>query len=98
VKVTDIKVHVIEPGGEHYLGGIAGGFGRRFQGHAAGPPLHQAANLHLMGGISSGGFFETSVPEGINSAAMKDVITLEADGCVTIPPNPDLVWIWTGRR
>ena len=72
------------------LAAIAEGFGRRFQGHAAGPPLHQAANLHLMGGISNGDFFEMPVPEGINSAAMKDVITLEADGYVTIPQKPGL--------
>jgi hypothetical protein len=60
-----------------------------FQGHASGPPLQQAANIHVMGAISNGGvLFEMLMPEEINETAMKDYITLDKDGSVSILKKP----------
>ncbi len=72
------------------LAALAEGFGRTFQAHAYGPPLHQAANLHLMGAISNGDLFEMPVPEGFMDTVMKDTITLDDDGWVTVPQKPGL--------
>ncbi len=72
------------------LATLAEGFGRNFEAHCFGFPLVQAANLHLMGAISNGEFFEMPVPEGIMDTAMKDTITLDADGYVSMPQKPGL--------
>jgi L-alanine-DL-glutamate epimerase-like enolase superfamily enzyme len=70
---------------------LAEAFGRRFQVHSYGPPLHQAANLHLLAGLhETNGLFEMPVPEGILDTAVTGTITLEADGCVTVPQGPGL--------
>ena len=65
-------------------------FGRTFQAHAYGTPLHQAANLHLIGAIANTDLFEMPVPEGILDTPMRDTITLDDDGWVTIPQRPGL--------
>ena len=72
------------------LAAIAEGFGRRCQGHASGPPLHQAANLHLVASLSNSDFFEMPVPEGLLDTPMKDTIALEPDGYVSLPQKPGL--------
>jgi len=69
---------------------LAEAFGRNFEAHCFGFPLVQAANLHLMGAISNGEFFEMPVPEGIMDTAMKDTIILDPDGWVTLPHKPGL--------
>jgi L-alanine-DL-glutamate epimerase-like enolase superfamily enzyme len=72
------------------LAGVAEAFGLKFQAHAYGTPLHQAANLHLMGGINNGELFEMPVPEGIMDTPMIDTIRIEGDGWVTLPQKPGL--------
>lgn len=69
---------------------LAGAFGRKFQAHAYGPPLHQAANLHLLAGVEKAGLFEMPVPEGILDTPMADTITLDRDGYVSVPQKPGL--------
>lgn len=69
---------------------LACAFGRRFQAHAYGTPLHQAANLHLLAGGERGGLFEMPVPEGILDTGMADAITLDPDGWVSVPQKPGL--------
>jgi len=69
---------------------VTEGFGRTFQAHAFGPPLHQAANLQLMAATSNGDMFEMPVPEGIVNTPMEDTITLDNDGWVTVPKKPGL--------
>jgi L-alanine-DL-glutamate epimerase-like enolase superfamily enzyme len=72
------------------LAAVAEGFGRTIDGHAFGLPLAQAANLHLMAGISNGEFFEMPVPEGFMDTAMQETITPDADGYVSLPQKPGL--------
>ena len=72
------------------IASVTEGFGRTFQAHAYGPPLHQAANLQLMGAISNGDLFEMPVPEGIMDTPVENPITLDKDGWVTIPEKPGL--------
>lgn len=72
------------------LAAIAEGFGRNFQAHSYGPPLHQAANLHLMSGICNSDLFEMPIPQGIVDTAMFETITPDKDGWVTIPQKPGL--------
>jgi len=72
------------------LAAVAEGFGRTIDGHAFGLPLAQAANLHLMAGISNGEFFEMPVPEGFMDTAMQNTIALDADGYVSLPTKPGL--------
>jgi L-alanine-DL-glutamate epimerase-like enolase superfamily enzyme len=72
------------------LAAVAEGFGCTIDGHAFGLPLAQAANLHLMAGISNGEFFEMPVPEGFMDTAMQNAITLDADGYVSLPQKPGL--------
>ena len=69
---------------------LAESFGRRFQAHAYGTPLHQAANLHLLAGVASAGLFEMPVPEGIMDTPLFNPITLDSDGWVTVPQKPGL--------
>jgi L-alanine-DL-glutamate epimerase-like enolase superfamily enzyme len=69
---------------------LAEAFGLRFQAHAYGTPLHQAANLHLLSSVASAGLFEMPVPEGILNTPMFDAITLVEDGWVTVPQKPGL--------
>jgi L-alanine-DL-glutamate epimerase-like enolase superfamily enzyme len=69
---------------------LAEAFGRKFQAHAYGTPLHQAANLHLLAGAGSGGLFEMPVPEGILDTPMDDTLTLDKDGWVALPQKPGL--------
>ena len=69
---------------------LAESFGRRFQAHAYGTPLHQAANLHLVAGVESVGLFEMPVPEGILDTPVLNPITLDRDGWVTVPQKPGL--------
>ena len=72
------------------LASIAEGFGRIFQTHGMGSPLHQAANLHLGGAINNSDLFEMPAPEGSYDTTMQDAITLDDDGWVTIPQKPGL--------
>jgi L-alanine-DL-glutamate epimerase-like enolase superfamily enzyme len=72
------------------LASLAEAFGRKFQAHAYGTSLHQAANLHLMGAINNGEFFEMPVPEGILDIPTDRAIALDDDGWVTLPQKPGL--------
>lgn len=72
------------------LAAVAEAFGLKFQAHAYGTPLHQAANLHLMAGINNGELFEMPVPEGMMDTPMIDTIRVEGDGWVTLPQKPGL--------
>ena len=72
------------------LAAVAEAFGRKFQAHAYGTPLHQAANLHLQAAVDGDGLFEMPVPEGILDTPMGPAITLDGDGRVTVPSNPGL--------
>ncbi|MFH0914792.1 MAG: mandelate racemase/muconate lactonizing enzyme family protein [Chloroflexota bacterium] len=69
---------------------IAEGFGRRFQAHGYGTPLHLAANLHLMASLPNTDFLEIPVPVGLVDTPMKDTITPEAGGWVKVPQKPGL--------
>lgn len=59
-------------------------------GHAYGTPLHQAANLHILGAINNGDLFEMRVPEGILNTPMQETIPLDKDGWVNFPQKPGL--------
>ena len=72
------------------VAGIAEGFGRKFQAHAFGTPLSQAASLHLMCGISNGDLFEVQVPQWPFKDAVKNSIALDGDGYVNVPQTPGL--------
>jgi L-alanine-DL-glutamate epimerase-like enolase superfamily enzyme len=72
------------------LTAVCEAFGLKFQAHAYGTPLHQAANLHLMAAIGNGDLFEMPVPEGILDTPMQDTIRLDQDGWVTLPRKPGL--------
>lgn len=72
------------------LAAISEGFGRVFQAHGYGTPLHQAANLHLLGGISNGGLFEMPVPPGIVDTATRTTLGIDKDGYVALPQKPGL--------
>ena len=72
------------------LAAVAEGFGRTLDAHAFGLPLAQAANLHLMAGISNGEFFEMPVPEGFMDTATEEAITLDADGYISLPQKPGI--------
>jgi L-alanine-DL-glutamate epimerase-like enolase superfamily enzyme len=69
---------------------LAEAFGKTFQAHAYGTPLHQAANLHLLAGVEKIGLFEMPAPEGILDTPMLDTIGLDKDGWVTVPQKPGL--------
>jgi L-alanine-DL-glutamate epimerase-like enolase superfamily enzyme len=69
---------------------LAEAFGLRFQAHAYGTPLHQAANIHLLGALNHSDLFEMPVPEGILDTPMKTTIRLDNDGWVTLPQKPGL--------
>lgn len=72
------------------LAAISEGFGRVFQAHGYGSPLHQAANLHMLGGISNGGLFEMPVPQGIVDTATCSTLNIDRDGYVNLPQKPGL--------
>lgn len=72
------------------LAAVAEAFGLKFQAHAYGTPLHQAANLHLMAGINNGELFEMPVPEGIMDTPMIDTLRIEGDGWISLPQKPGL--------
>jgi len=72
------------------LAAVSEAFGLRFQAHAYGTPLHQAANLHLIGAINNADLFEMPVPEGILDTPMQETITLDKDGWVSLPQRPGL--------
>ncbi len=72
------------------LAAVAEASGLKFQAHAYGTPLHQAANLHLMAAIGNGDFFEMPVPEGILDTPMRSTIRPDQDGWVTVPSKPGL--------
>ncbi len=69
---------------------LAESFGRRFQTHASGTPLHQAANFHLLCAIPNGGLLEIPIPEGRQNTAMKDSIIVDQNGWVSVPQKPGL--------
>ena len=69
---------------------LASANGLKTELQSYGYPLSQAANLHLMLGVSGCSYFEHPVPVEHYEYACANPIRIEADGCVSAPDGPGL--------
>lgn len=96
--LTDHVVDSVRSVGD-WIGGISAmrksaalceAFNTKYEPHSYGTTLIQAAHLHVMLAIHNCDLFEIPVPQGILDIGMKDVIRVEADGCISAPTRPGL--------
>ncbi len=69
---------------------LAGTHGLKTELQSYGYPLSQAANLHVMLGVTGCSYFEHPVPIEHYEDACANPIRIEADGCVSAPDGPGL--------